>query len=142
MRGAATQATRDIVEERFIAVAPQGRLRRCRFAARNPSGWCRSRPICGVARRQRCHHIASFSLLASRPQAAPAKGKGFRTTTLGPCLLCLSSWRERGWRHGGGMNDADPRLVVDFVSLDRRGERVDHTGLKVLAAQLRLFVRI
>ena len=44
---------------------------------RNPPGWCRLRPICGVARCQRCHHIASSSLLASRPQAAPAKGKGF-----------------------------------------------------------------
>src|SRR2546427_9389654 len=43
MRGAATQAMRDIVEERehFVADAPQCRLRRCRFAARNPSGWCR-----------------------------------------------------------------------------------------------------
>src|SRR5256885_6646829 len=41
----------------------------------SPKGWWRLRATCRVARRQRCHRIASSSLLASRPQAPPAKGK-------------------------------------------------------------------
>jgi len=65
MRGAATQAMRHIVEERQRSSH--------RLVARNPSGCCRSRAICGVARRQRCYHIASSSLIASRPRAAAAK---------------------------------------------------------------------
>src|SRR5438552_19130356 len=67
MQGGATQAMR---WHRRGAPTPQMASRRL-----NPKGWWRLRAICGVARRQRCHRIASSSLLASHPQAPPAKGK-------------------------------------------------------------------
>ena len=85
-RGAALRARRRQIgaadDEAMWFIVEEEAAPRWRCPARNPKGWWRLRADLRVARRQRCHRIASSSLLDLDPQAPPARPLWFLSQPL------------------------------------------------------------